>query len=277
MLRPMAHTVGELFPKTDRVHAWLSLEWGSRKEAPVQVAERILLTLPLFRSRFPDPDARWQMSVKTLFGPGPQWVDIPDTPEALGALIQSPRQRDVPDSRVDTGTLRAKFSLTGSGDPDNGLFQFDISAGRSNFWKPNGISLLPPAEFIVGPPEGARIWFRELVRIWQPETASLTTPETMDLCRERREQLGIGHRPFDAPSVGYLNWFSRAGYGRLPFPLPAAVAEEDPDGTLIAVKDWTADAVADLYTELETMGMLHEMPAVQVLDAPAGGDGPCIG
>ncbi|MCC3291358.1 hypothetical protein [Arthrobacter sp. zg-Y1110] len=270
----MAQTVGELFPKTDRVHAWLSLEWGSRKETPVQVAERILLTLPLFRSRFPDPDARWQMSVKTLFGPGPKWVDVPDAPEALGALIQSPRQRDVPDSHVDTGTLKAEFSLTGSGDPDNGLFQFDISAGRSNVWgtPANSISLRPPAEFIIGPPEEAHSWFGGLARIWQPETACLFTPDTMHACREMEKRLGRGNRSIDAPSVGYLNWFSRTGYGRVPFPLDAVI-REDPDGTLIAVKDWTAAAVADLYAELETMGMLHTMPAFQVLDAPAGGDG----
>ncbi|MCQ1956456.1 hypothetical protein NNX39_08085 [Arthrobacter sp. zg-Y826] len=267
----MTQTVGDLFPLPDgeRVHAWLSLEWGSRKETPVQVAERILLTLPLLRNRFPELDAAWQMSVKTLFAPGPQWIDIPDGPETLGALIQSPRQRDVPDSLVDTGTLKAKFSLTAGGDPENGLFLFDISAGRSHFWTlpANSISLRPPADFVLGSPEEARGWFGELVRIWQPETACLMTPETMDLCRERRGQLGIGHRPFSAPSVGYLNWFSRTGYGRLPFPLDA-VTREDPDGTLIAVPDWNAAAVADLYAELETMGMLHEMPDHQVPDGP---------
>ena len=269
MLWPMAQTVGELFPKTDRVQAWLSLKWGSRKETPVQVAERMLLMLPLVRDRFGDRDTYWRMS--------PGGGDVPDSPEALGALIQSPRQRDVPDSLVDTGTRTARFTLMAGNEPGQPLFSFDVEAGRSHFWKPNEIALQPPADFVVGSPEEARGWFRELVRIWQPETASLTTPESRDLCRERRKQLGIGHRPFDAPSVGYLNWFSRTGYGRLPFPLLDAVAEEDPAGTLIAAKDWTAAAVADLYAELEIMVMLRPMPEVQVLDGPFNEDGAPIG
>ncbi len=273
----MAQTVGELFPMTRRVHAWLSLEWGSRKETPVQVAERILPTLPLFRARFPEADARWQMSVETIFGRKAPWIDIPDGPEELGALIQSPRQGDVPDSHVDTGTLTAQFSLTRDSDPENGLFLFGISAGRSNVWgtPANRISLRPPADFVIGSPEEAQDWFGGLARIWQPETASLTTPETMDSCREKEKRLGLERRSIYAPSVGYLNWFSRTGYGRVPFPLDAVV-REDPDGTLISVKDWTAAAVADLYEELETMGMLHQVPEVQVFgdlaDDAEGGD-----
>ncbi|MCQ1995332.1 hypothetical protein [Arthrobacter sp. zg-Y1171] len=274
----MTQTVGGLFPIPDgeRVHAWLSLEWGSRKETPVRVAERILLTLPLIRKRFPDPDAQWQMSAQILLVSGQKWIDIPKDPESLGALIQSPRQRDVPYSKVDTGTLKAKFSLTGTGDPENGLFSFEISAGRSGVWgnPANEITLLPPAEFVIGSPEDARRWFGELVHIWQPETACLTTPETMTRCTERGTQLGVGQRSIYAPSVGYLNWFSRTGYGRLPFPLDAAT-RECPDGTLIAVREWNAAAVADLYAELETMGMLHKIPDVQLLDEPVGGYGTC--
>lgn len=266
----MAQTVGELFPLTGRVHAWLVLEWGSRKETPAQVAERILPTLSLFRGRFPETDARWQMSVETIFGRHAPWVDIPDGPEELGALIQSPRQRDVADSLVDTGTLTAKFSLTAAGDPDNGLFVFDISAGRSFVWDTpaNRIPLRPPADFVIGSPEEAQGWFTALARIWQPETACLITPGTMDSCREKRKRLGLDHRSVYAPSVGYLNWLSHTGYGRIPFPLEAVVREH-PEGTLISVKDWTAAAVADLYEELETMGMLHQIPDVQVFGDPA--------
>lgn len=268
----MAQTVGDLFPKTDHVRAWLSLDWGSRKETPEQVADRILRMLPLLRTRFRDDrDTRWRMMVPS--GSGTGWTDVPGDPAVLGEMIRSPRQRDAPDSPVDTGTLRTDFSLVRGPEPGSELFTFSIEAGRSQVRQQpaNGISLLPPAGFIIGVPEEACGWFAELVRIWQPEHACLITPETMDLSREKGKRLGVGHRPFRVPSVGYLNWFSSIGYGRLPFPLDA-VTRESPAGTLIAVSEWNARAVADLYAELETMGMLRKMPEVQVLPPPGSHD-----
>ncbi|MCQ1953214.1 hypothetical protein [Arthrobacter sp. zg-Y238] len=260
----MTLTVADLFPEDKAVR--IGLLWGARRETAEQVAARILRMLDLFRGRFDAAESEWH-------GPALVFRDAADftDPSALGRAIESHRERDAPDSPFSTGTRKMQFLLyadTGAKEP---LFSLDVTAGRNLGPRPNKISLKLPGGFTIGTPDEASAWFRKLIRIWEPETASLTSRESYDRVSERRTRLGLpAHTSHREPAVGYLNWFSRTAYGRLPFHIAAAAVQNYPDGTLITVKDWHAPAVADVYAELQVMGMMHEMPPVQVLGNHGG-------
>lgn len=258
----MTLTVADLFPEDKAVR--VRLEWGARRETAEQVAARILRMLDLFRGRFDAAETEWR-------GPALVFRDAADftDPSALGRAIESNRERDAPDSPFSTGTRKMHFLLYPDQDAKEPLFSLDVTAGRNLGPRPNKISLKLPAGFTIGTPDEASAWFRKLILIWEPETASLTSWEVYDRVSERRARLGLpGHTSHREPAVGYLNWFSRTAYGRLPFPIAAAAVQDHPDGTLITVRDWRPPAVADLYAELQVMGMMHEMPPVQVLSPP---------
>ncbi|MCC3301260.1 hypothetical protein [Arthrobacter sp. zg-Y895] len=258
----MTLTVADLFPEDKAVR--VRLVWGARRETAEQVAARILPMLDLFRGRFDAAEMRWHGRA-LVFREAADFAD----PSALGRAIESFRERDAPDSPFSTGTSKTQFRLYADTDAKEALFSLDVTAGRNLGPRPNEISLKLPPDFTIGTPDEASAWFRKLIRIWEPETASLTSWEVHDRVSERRTRLGLpGHASFREPAVGYLNWFSRTAYGRLPFPIAAAAVQNYPDGTLITVRDWRAPAVADLYAELQVMGMLHRPPAVQVLSPP---------
>ncbi|MCC3291357.1 hypothetical protein [Arthrobacter sp. zg-Y1110] len=258
----MTLTVADLFPEDKAVR--VRLEWGARRESAEQVAARILPMLDLFRGRFDAAESEWHGRA-LVFRDAADFTD----PSALGRAIASNRERDAPDSPFSTGTSKTQFRLYADKDAKEPLFSLDVTAGRNLGPGPNEISLLLPAGFTIGTPDEASAWFRKLVRIWEPETGSLTSWEVYDTVSERRARLGLpGHTSYREPAVGYLNWFSRTAYGRLPFPVAGAAVQNYPDGTLITVRDWHTAAVADLYADLQVMGMMHDMPPVQVLSPP---------
>ncbi|UWX95925.1 hypothetical protein N2K95_09460 [Arthrobacter zhaoxinii] len=265
----MTLTVADLFPEAEgSERAWIHLGWGSRKETPEHVAARILPTLELLQDRFAVPSVRWQVTVGKTFDLRKE-QPVPQDAAALARLVESPRQRDLPDADVSTGTLKARFTLFGGADPESGkLFEFEVEAGRSGPYLGNEITLRLPDGFVFGTPGKLAALFQRLVRIWQPETAALESRETLRAVWKRCDELGV--RRSD-PRLGYMNWFSLTGYGRPPFPLDARV-RAFPDGTLICAQSWNAGSVADLYADLQVMGMMHDMPAVQVLAPPPTDD-----
>ena len=277
----MTLTVADVFPEAERgERAWISLSWGSRKENPEQVAARILPTLELLRDRFAAPSARWQITVGKTYDLQKS-RPVPQDAAVLAGFIESPRQRDLPDADVSTGTLKAKFALDAGEGPGAGedpaagkLFGFEVEAGYSGPSMRNAFTLRLPDRFVTGTPGQLAVWLQQLVRIWQPETATLESLETLHAVWKRRKELGV--RRQDA-TLGYMNWFSLTGYGRPPFPLNADVSAF-PDGTLICARKWTAGAVSDLYAELQVMGMMHDVPAVQMTTPPvADNDEPHTG
>lgn len=220
----------------------LHLKWGPRLESPAGVAARILPTLREIDCTFGPQPSRWWLRTK-LFGLRDP-VPVPAGAAGLAALIESPRQRDAPDSPSSTGTVLTTFTLHAGGSPEGEvLYEFDAEAGAT-LCGDNEIRLSLPPGVPWRTPGDAAPWFRRMVRIWQPESAVLSTWDANRNLDDDRYQV----------TIGYLTWLSAQVFGTPAGEVPGG--EAFGDGTLFAAGDWSVLAIPLLWEHLAREQML---------------------
>lgn len=248
----MKQTMAELFSSEEQ-YAYVILVWGSRAEAPHEVASRAWETAKVLREAVPADDARY---------PNPLWVEMNPSWEADGDdafLIEAPDSLTSLETRIagkgdvdDHGTLTdgipvgAYLSAEGLNGSTVASYSGKVGDGRSYIG--NTVTVRFQPDFPIGQPDDAAALFRSLVSIWQPDWASL------DTLRTSREIEGL-----EKTYADYLTWLSRPAFG-IPPELASATTARFGDGTLLTVKEWSIDGVRAMYKELVAAGI----PAAKV-------------
>lgn len=212
---------------------FVSLIWEGRNESALELSVRILETLQLVSSRFPDGAYQWFRGPADV-GEAP--TAVPETIGELAGMVA-----DSLDTELGSYFSQSHLSLFLLDGPTHLMdvpSSVTVAAGSGDS-NSNRVTVDLPEDFPLGSPSDAACLFLDLVRIWQPDSAKFNTASAA------RAIMGRGY----VSHAAYLSWTSAKAHS------PASQAEGEMaipfgDGWLYVARTWTIPAIVALHEEL---------------------------
>ncbi|MDK1327197.1 hypothetical protein [Arthrobacter sp. zg-Y1143] len=213
---------------------FVSLIWEGRNESAFELSARIMKTLVLVSSRFPESGYRWFRGPADV-GEAP--TAVPNTAGELAGMVA-----DSFDLTMGSYFSQSSLSLFLLESPTHLMdvpSAVTVAAGSGNL-NSNRVTVDLPEDFPLGSPSDAARLFLDLVRIWQPDSAKFITASAA------RATMGRGY----VSHAAYLSWTSANAHssesqaeGELVIPFG--------EGLLYVARTWTIPAIVALHEELD--------------------------